>query len=303
MTAAQLPIAAEPWQDAIDRLAGKTPVAAKLNNEQWARLPIAIRERAIWSATLAQAQVIQQIKDDLVAMKTMDAVDGRTMDRSRIVERARKALRALPGDTDDLRDLTSFRRLQLIVDFQEQDANGYARYKADLGDPDALDVEPAYRFTRIEQRNSERLDWPQRWAAAFAQVNGRGALRFHMVALKTSPIWAALSRFGRPWPPFDWGSGMGLEGVDRFEAEDLGLLSPDDTLDGQQAIDDWNAGVQASVADLDPETRSWVESVIGDIAQFTADKSVLREVPPTPVAVPSPSPARPPFVEPSADSN
>ncbi len=64
----------------------------------------------------------------------------------------------------------------------------------------------------------------------------------------------------------------------QFEA-DLGLLSPDDTLDGDQAIRDFNDGVEASAKKLDPKTRAWVQSAIGDIAQFVGGKSVLRAVP------------------------
>ena len=59
-----------------------------------------------------------------------------------------------------------------------------------------------------------------RWEAAGGQfTNGR------MAALKTDPIRAAISRFGDPFPPFDYGSDMGLRDIDREEAEALGLQS------------------------------------------------------------------------------
>lgn len=44
-----------------------------------------------------------------------------------------------------------------------------------------------------------------------------------MVALKSAPVWTNLSRFGRPYPPFDYGSGMGMEDIGREEAVELGL--------------------------------------------------------------------------------
>jgi len=94
---------------------------------------------------------------------------------------------------------------------------------------------------------------------------------------------------------------MGLVGVDRFEAEDLGLLSPDDTLDGGQAIRDFNDGVEASARNLDPQTRSWVEAALGDLAQFIGDKSVLRAAPPSDNLSPQPNdpyePRRRPITE------
>lgn len=46
-----------------------------------------------------------------------------------------------------------------------------------------------------------------------------------MVALIESPIWAKLSRFGNPYPPFDFGSGMGVDGVSYADCEKLGLLN------------------------------------------------------------------------------
>ena len=58
------------------------------------------------------------------------------------------------------------------------------------------------------------------------------------MALKSSPIWAALGNgaggfkdtLGNPYPPFAYSSGMGWEDVDRETAEQLGLVKPDDEL-------------------------------------------------------------------------
>jgi hypothetical protein len=52
------------------------------------------------------------------------------------------------------------------------------------------------------------------------------------IALKTSPIWTALSAFGHPYPPFDWGSGMDVRDVSADRAIELGLISRDE-LKGQ----------------------------------------------------------------------
>lgn len=287
---ADIPIQIEPWDAAVDRLAGKTVVAARLKSAEWARVPLAIRERAFFSATLEQARALQGLKDDFRAMLEMRDVEGRTMDRSRIIERMRERLGALPGDSGQLTDLTSFRRQQVIIDFQVQDAYGHARWKSELSDPDALDLEPAWEFVRLEARDEERQNWPQRWQAAYDAVGGVGALRDRMMALKTSPIWAALSVFGRPWGPFDWGSGMGLIGRSRDEAEAAGLLGPTDTLDGGQAITDYNDQVKASMRGLDEETRGWLKEQFGDLAQFEGDE--VRMVAPAPEPIsPAPAPA------------
>ena len=51
-----------------------------------------------------------------------------------------------------------------------------------------------------------------------------------MIALKTDALWAKISRFGTPWPPFDFNSGMGIADIGRSEAEKLGLLTPETRL-------------------------------------------------------------------------
>ena len=45
-----------------------------------------------------------------------------------------------------------------------------------------------------------------------------------MIALKDDHVWVKLSVFDNPFPPFDWGSGMGLEDIGRKEAVKLGLI-------------------------------------------------------------------------------
>lgn len=51
-----------------------------------------------------------------------------------------------------------------------------------------------------------------------------------MVALKTDGIWKAINRFGTPWPPFDFQSGMGLVEIERSEADALRLLRRENAL-------------------------------------------------------------------------
>jgi hypothetical protein len=159
-----------------------------------------------------------------------------------------------------------------------QDAHAYAARQADL-DPDVLDAYPAYRLVRVESRRVPR-DWYERWGAAGASTGWAGASRSTMVALKTSPIWAALSRFGRPWPPFDYGSGMGLEDVDREEAEGLGLLpkgQPPAERRQQlreaaaRARQEWNDGLQASIKGLSAEGRENLALAFGDQIHITPD--------------------------------
>ena len=85
---------------------------------------------------------------------------------------------------------------------------------------------PGWRLVDFEERENEP-DWDERWVAAWEKVGGAGACKDEMVALVDSPIWAALSVFGLPYPPLDYNSGMDVEEVDSEECAELGLLPED----------------------------------------------------------------------------
>lgn len=67
-----------------------------------------------------------------------------------------------------------------------------------------------------------------------------------MIALKGDPIWAAISRFGTPWPPFDFGNGMDVQDVDWNEAAELGVLKEDDPPPKVESKD-FNAGLEVEL--------------------------------------------------------
>ncbi|NLE66722.1 MAG: hypothetical protein GX608_04795, partial [Lentisphaerae bacterium] len=75
--------------------------------------------------------------------------------------------------------------------------------------------------------------------------------------------------FGTPWPPFDYGSGMGVESVSRKEAVALGLLGPDDHVESAEA--EFNAALEASVKDVPPEWRAKLQAEFGDQVVFKGD--------------------------------
>jgi hypothetical protein len=267
-----------PWKAAVDRFSEKTAVGSRLRSAEWADMPIALRERAFFSAGVDQARTLSAMREKVVQGLDQSRPGGIGMNRARFVADMRNLLGAAPGDSGSLTDITSTRRLNLIWDFQTADAHGFASQKADM-DPDRLDAFPAYRLLRVESRRVPR-DWYTRWGDAGAKVGWVGASKTEMVALKTSPIWIALSRFGKPWPPFDYSSGMGLDDVDRDEAEALGLLDKnEDPAARLQSLGDaaattsqnWNDGLQASVKGIDQEARNWLKDAFGDQISIDGD--------------------------------
>lgn len=271
-------IAINPIVDAIERLRARVPIASRIRTREWAQVPVGLRHRAQWSAAQDQIQTVQNLMTDLDRWATLgrDNPALAFRDRSKFVAEQRRKLGAAPGDTGDIRDIASQRRLELIYDFQTQDAAEFARLKIS-SDPDVLDAFPALEFTRIESRRVPREDWPERWIGAAQAAGDPRALAAYqntgrMVALKGSRVWIELSRFRKPWPPFDFGSGMGTEDLGRDEAEDLHLL---DRAEQPPAPDlAYNKELQASVENIDPELQEKLKDWFGD--QIVIEEGTAR---------------------------
>jgi hypothetical protein len=140
-------------------------------------------------------------------------------------------------------DLTGAGRLGLIYDMQTEMATEFARYQMHQ-DPDVLAAFPVRELLRVESRQVPR-NWPERWRAAGGSLYGR-----RMLALVTDPIWSAISAFGNPYPPFDYGSGMGTIDLPRSEAAAVGFPLTDQTPQPTA----FAAQNRASVSDLDKDT-------------------------------------------------
>jgi hypothetical protein len=254
----------QPFAAAVAKLDSKSPVAAALNSAEWSAVPLALRERAFFSAQVTNAGTVQALQG---AISEALKMEGDTfMDPAKFVATIREHLGAAPGDTGELTDLASRRRLELIYRQNVESAQEFGRWQAG-NDPDLLDAFPAQELIRVEAREVER-DWATRWADAGGRlVGGR------MVALKNDPVWAKLSRFGTPWPPFDFNSGMGVEDIDRAEAEDLGLLKPGDPAPESPAVG-FNSDLQASVEGLSPELAAALVESMGGVVKLV--DGVLR---------------------------
>lgn len=251
-------IVINPIEQAVDRLGGRVALPSAMRTADWADVPQAIRERGFFSAGIDDLRTLQTMQDKLGEWSKLgrDNPERAFMDRSKFVSEMRQELGAVEGDTGDITDITSRRRLELIYDFQTQDAAEYSRWKIGQ-DPELLDAFPAQEFLRIESRRKPRENWPERWRTAGGRFyDGR------MIALKNDPVWTKLSRFGRPWPPFDFGSGMGLEDIGRDDAEALGVIKPGEKPLAQDA--DFNKGLNADVSGLSDNLAAKLQDWFGD---------------------------------------
>lgn len=223
-----------PFWEALSYLEGKEAVASAMTTAEWQRMPVAVRVKSLFSATLASAKAAQEITDYLTGfVRGEKAVNDKGQEyyvyqgRAEFVANMRERMleegfgKVLHDGTldpeihdNDLRDLRGCRRLQLLFDTQTEQAASYAQWQEGQ-DPDVLDVYPCQRFVRVRPVHTPRPYHDD----AIGEVRRKDDLAF----------WIGLNRdFGLPWGPWGFNSGCGVEDVDRDEAEALGVIKPTD---------------------------------------------------------------------------
>ena len=243
---------------AAELILRKALVGSDLDSSQWTRIQAGLKNRAFFSSQVAEAGILAALRERAAefAERGVDASEFR-----KLIRRDLEALKyqPKPGEENTIKDLFSKARLDAILETNEAQARGWIEHAQGMS-AGAFAAFPAQEFTRVENRDKPRLDWPLRWARAGGRVFGG-----RMIALKDDQVWQNLGDagpFGNPYPPFDWGSGMGVMDIDRDEAVQLGLID-DATLRGKvdglrdKPIPDFNAGLQAAVPFKGGDDPEW----------------------------------------------
>lgn len=291
-----------PFSDALNYLRDKQAVGSSMDTAAWREVPAAIRNKAFFSATLTSAQVARRMQDYIDDFLSQDRdVNERGQEffssqgRSEFVSKFRQMMmdegfgKVLPDGSiapdindNDLRDLRSCRRLQLIFDTQVEQAYSYGQF-LEGQDEDILDIWPCWKFVRVRPVMSPRPYHD----AALGQIRRKDDLDF----------WLSLNRdFNVPWGPWGFNSGCGTEDVDRAEAEAAGAIKPSDKV--KPIAKEFNDRLQQSVAGLGPDVRSWIKRQLGDMVTIHGDKAIYNKPepspPPKPDSVPAARPAKTP---------
>lgn len=248
---------------AADKILQKALVGSPMNSAQWARIQAGIRDRAFFSARVEDVR-------RLAAARTATAehaAGAKSLSETR--RDIRDALAATgyvrpEGGEGTIADLMTQRRLDLIIKTNVQQARGWKQYMEGTS-PGALAAFPAQRLVRVRQRRMPR-DWASRWRMAGDATGWEGASHEEMTALKTSPIWRKLSRFGNPFPPFDFNSGMELEDVGKRRTVELGLATREELRDmvqkaAETPVPDFNANLATKVT---PDEADMLRGRFGD---------------------------------------
>lgn len=227
-----------------------------LDTAQLDRINVALRLRSRFSARITQAEILDGLNEVIE-----DVLQGRLSISEGIRDLGQKVRAADyaprdPRDIGTLSDARTFRRRELMVRTNLQQSRAYGQYRQAISRA-VLDAFPAQALVRLRIAQEPR-DWLSTWQDAGGTVYPGG----RMIARKGDPIWEAISRFGVPFPPFDFNSGMGLEDVDREEAVDLGIIAEDE--DVQVEPIDLNDDAQANPAVRDAALR---EAISADLPQ------------------------------------
>lgn len=242
--------------DAMRTWRGKAIFETDLGSAELRTFSRELLDRSIFSARVTNADFLQEISDvvDEMLSGKINQATGRLRLLMKLKELGYDPEIGFPGDMANvppaergsLQDISSERRLNLILETNLRMAAGCARAVAG-NQPYALHAYPAWELVRLYHREVPRGEkrvhgvmtedasnsWHARWEAAGDSVGWEGALRSPWIATKDSPIWQALGdgaggyrdTLGHNYEPYAFQSGMGRRAVPRAEAERLGVLT------------------------------------------------------------------------------
>lgn len=298
----------DPVFDAFLAAKDRGAFATGLDTAGIRELSAAVRYTGVWTARGTSLVFNQEIKD------AVDAVLDGKIDEQAAMLRLKEKLAALGYDPETggfpdakvapvtkgtLQDLSSFRRMKLIIETQV--ALMVGRGDKMRGEtPEELRGFPAWELIR-ELPRGEHRDWPARWTIAGGKQPGpefdRNAHRVlyqstGMIALKGDPVWGELGSSENfkdaldvDHPPFAFESGMGWRSVSLAQCKHLGIVGPNG-----ESIDEWMesrpvtlSGPQPlpapklSIKDLSPELVKEFQGATGAVP--VAGKPTMVEPP------------------------
>lgn len=255
-----------PFEEAIAALQAKGLMPTNLSSAELQRLSVELRERSFFSARVSNAEFLSQLYDKInTIVSPENRAAGDYMSPGRFRVEAREILAALgyspdPEDAGTIKDLRTDKRLNLIAQMNAQQLRGKGQWLQGQ-DPAARDAFPAQELFRLEMRDEPR-DWISIWRGAGGRIVGGG----RMIALRNDEIWTNISRFGTPYPPFDFNSGMWVRPVSREEAEEFGLIAPAEPVQPERSPG--ADTVQAGVRNMPEPIQQALAQSMGGIAEL-----------------------------------
>jgi hypothetical protein len=271
-----------PYDEALTALNARQELPNTLTSRELERLGPAILARSRFSAGVVSGRILAGMDQQV-----QDIIDGKTS----IVQGMKHLGEVIDstgytpaeGDEGTIKDLRTLARRRLMIETNVDLITGRGHWMQGQKQH-LLDDWPIMELVRV--RRSERpRDWPEKWPAAARAAGSMKALEVfqntgRMVARKDDPIWTwpladgGFNRFGVPWGPFDYNSGMGTRDRDRATALALGIITADEAAPAPDEAPDMNDDLQASLSDLPAgEIRDALLEALGD--QVKMDNGIL----------------------------
>lgn len=234
----------------LGKIAGAILTAGLLTNKGDVNTDVeGINLRADWSAAATKAGLADSLSGDLQDASEYLSPDSITAKLATIADGLSAKGLAENGD------------VALNNDTQNQMAFGYGGQV--VLDDNAADYPAAELYRQWDRK--EWRNWPERWRAAGGQFFPGDEADYpegRMIALMNDPIWLRISRFGTPYSPFDYNSGMEKGPISFDDTVELGLLNGDETELPEPIEPGLNDSVEFS-ADLDHELGSVLKDYLG----------------------------------------
>lgn len=243
-----------------------------LTSDDWASISAGIKDRAFFSSRVESTRFLDMCRTRIAEMlANKPSESGAVMSRAQVVSDIMRAAResGIARGTERITDPGSMARANVIIDTNAGMAEGYlAAMQANTYG--ARLAFPAQELVRIEERINHRR-WRDIWTSHGGRLYGN-----RMIALKEDPIWIAISRFGTPYPPFDFNSGMGLDDVSFEEAVSLGVIQSDYQPPQKSPMKSFNEKLEA---DCDFKNDEWtrLKAVFGDQIRQDGKKIIWRQ--------------------------
>lgn len=229
------------FTEAEEQIARREVLPTTMVSAEIAAIPAAIRTRAFFSAGVAQAELLDEWHRTV--SEVIDGSLDRATARLRILDSVERSGYLAWDDAGTIKDLSSMRRQNLIIDTAVAQAHGYGRWLQEQ-DPLLLSAYPARELYRAISTKDQR-PWLTKWVMAGGTLHGG-----RMIARVDDPVWmksleaGGFNRFGTPYAPYDFNSGMRTRPVSRGEAIRLGVIKAEEPAPQPQQ---WplNRGLQA----------------------------------------------------------
>ena len=264
-----------------DVILRKALVASSIPSSEWEKIRADLRNRAFFSAQVESVRFLHEARKTAhAAVARLKRADGAGFSEADAIERIRSSARSLARELKNvgaggILDPSSFQRAKLVLETQASLAAGYVRHLADT-QPGALAAFPAKELFRSAYSKPQT---PRNWIARWLQAGGK-LHAGRMAALVTDPVWAKISRFGSPYPPFDFNSGMETRPLSRDESVRLGIIAQDAPPPQPPQPHSLNDGLQAEVDRSFLDSQEWanLKNSFGDFIQYerTGDKVFVK---------------------------